>query len=225
MTIADRRERDKQQRRDSIVDAAERFFFTKGFPVTTIDEIAEAAELSKGTIYLYFKNKEEIYVAIVQRGLHFLTELFREAIAKSPTGKEKVRAIGQALLTFYERYPHHFKALFYQHDGPSCPIPDIDRGGPLIKALSRDGEELYAFCVEAIRSGIADGSIPPDVDPVKATVVFVSMILGLVRMVAVEEKFLLKRFNLSGEDLIKAAFEMLDRPLADPRRQKGPKGR
>jgi len=173
MTIADRRERDKQQRRDSIVDAAERFFFTKGFPVTTIDEIAEAAELSKGTIYLYFKNKEEIYVAIVQRGLHFLTELFREAIAKSPTGKEKVRAIGQALLTFYERYPHHFKALFYQHDGPSCPIPDIDRGGPLIKALSRDGEELYAFCVEAIRSGIADGSIPPDVDPVKATVVFV----------------------------------------------------
>jgi TetR/AcrR family transcriptional regulator len=225
MTIADRRERDKQQRRDSIVDAAERLFFTKGFPVTTIDEIAEAAELSKGTIYLYFKNKEEIYVAIVQRGLHFLTELFREAIAKSPTGRDKVRAIGQALLTFYERHPHHFKALFYQHDGPSCPLPDIDRGGPLIKALIHDGEELYAFCVEAIRSGIADGSIPPDVDPLKATVVFVSMILGLVRMVAVEEKFLLKRFNLSGEDLIKAAFEMLDRPLADPRQQKGPKGR
>jgi hypothetical protein len=50
------------------------------------------------------------------------------------------------------------------------------------------------------------------------------MILGLVRMVAVEEKFLLKRFNLSGEDLIKAAFEMLDRPLADPRQKKGPKG-
>lgn len=225
MTIADRRERDKQQRRDSIVDAAERFFFTKGFPDTTIDEIAEAAELSKGTIYLYFKNKEEIYVAIVQRGMRFLTELTREAIAKPTTGKDKVKAIGQALLTFYERHPHHFKALFYHHDSPSCPIPDIDRGGPLIKALIRDGEELHAITVEAIRSGIADGSIPPGVDPVKATLVFVSMILGVVRMVAVEEKFLLKRFNLSGEDLIKAAFEMLARPLADPRPRKGPKGR
>jgi AcrR family transcriptional regulator len=224
MTITDRRERDKQQRRDSIVDAAERFFFSKGFPTTTIDEIAEAAELSKGTIYLYFKNKEELYVAIVQRGMHFLTDLFREAIAKSPTGKEKVRAIGQALLTFYERHPHHFKALFYQHDNPSCPVPDVDRGGPLIKALIHDREELYAFSVEAIRSGIADGSIRPDVDPVKATIVFVSMILGLVRMVAVEEKFLLKRFNLSAEDLIKAAFEMIGRPLAGPRQQKPSKG-
>lgn len=224
MTIADRRERDKQLRRDSIIDAAERFFFTKRFPFTTIDEIAEAAELSKGTIYIYFKNKEEIYVAIVRRGMHFLIELFREAIAKSPTGKDKVQAIGQALLTFYERHPHHFKALFYQHDGPSCPIPDMDRGGPLIKALIRDSEELHALCAEAIRSGIADGSIPPDIDPVKATVVFVSMILGLVRMVAVEEKFLLKRFNLSGEDLIKAAFEMLDRPLADTRQRNGPQG-
>ena len=224
MTITDRRERDKQQRRDSIVDAAERFFFSKGFPTTTIDEIAEAAELSKGTIYLYFKNKEELYVAIVQRGMHFLTELFREAIAKSPTGKEKVRAIGQALLTFYERHPHHFKALFYQHDNPSCPVPDVDRGGPLIKALIHDREELYAFSVEAIRSGIADGSIRPDVDPVKATIVFVSMILGLVRMVSVEEKFLLKRFNLSAEDLIKAAFEMIGRPLAGPRQQKPSKG-
>lgn len=224
MTITDRRERDKQQRRDSIVDAAERFFFTKGFPTTTIDEIAEAAELSKGTIYLYFKNKEELYVAIVQRGMHFLTELFREAIAKSPTGKEKVRAIGQALLMFYERQPHHFKALFYHHDSPSCPVPDVDRGGPLIKALIHDREELYAFSVEAIRSGIADGSIRPDVDPVKATIVFVSMILGLVRMVSVEEKFLLKRFNLSAEDLIKAAFEMIGRPLTGPRQQKPSKG-
>lgn len=224
MTIADRRERDKQQRRDSIIDAAESFFFTKGFPGTTIDEIAEAAELSKGTIYIYFKNKEEIYIAIVQRGMHFLTDLVREAIAKATTGKDKVRAIGQALLTFYQRHPGHFTALFYQHDGPSCLIPDVDRGGPLIKALIHDREELYAYGIDAIRSGVADGSIPSDVDPVKQMIVFVSMILGLVRMVAVEEKFLLKKFNISGEDLIKAAFEMIGRPLADPQKQKLPKG-
>lgn len=224
MTIADRRERDRRLRRDSIIDAAESLFFTKGFPATTIDEIAAAAELSKGTIYLYFKTKEEIFVAIVQRGLHLLADMVREATAKASTGKGRIRAIGQALLTFYQRHPGHFTAMFYQHDGPSCLIPADDRGGPLIKALIHDREGLYAYASEAIRSGIADGSIPSDVDPLKQVIVFVGMILGLIRMVAVEEKFLRDKFHISGEDLIQAAFDMIGQLGAGPRKQELPKG-
>jgi len=214
MGIADRRERDKRQRRCSIVDAAEKLFFAKGFAATTIDEIAEAAELSKGTIYLYFKNKEEIYAAIVRRGMRILTDLSDAAVAAAPTGAQKIRALGQALLTFYERHPRHFRALFYHHESPACPLPGRDPGDPLIEALVSDRDKLYAFGVEAIRGGIADGSIRPDADPVKATIILVGMILGLIRMVAVEEEFLHQRFNLNGDDLIKAAFEMLGRPLA-----------
>src|SRR5512137_2373811 len=116
MSIAERREREKRERRDSIIDAAEKIFFAKGFAATTMDEIAEAVELSKGTLYLYFKTKEDIYVDIVERCLHVLIEEFREAARASETGLEKVKAIGRALVAFYENCPCRFNVLFYHHE-------------------------------------------------------------------------------------------------------------
>ena len=217
MTIADRRERDRQLRRDAIVDAAEKLFFAKGFAAATMDEIAESAELSKGTIYLYFKTKEEVFVAIVRRAMNCLKDLFRQAVASAPTGMEKVKALGQALFTFYERHPHHFMALFYHHESASCPACEIDINDPLITGLMWDGEEVSAFSVDAIQGGIADGTIRPDVDPIMTTYVLSSMILGLIRTVAVEEKYLLKKLGLNGKDLIADAFDLIEHSLANHR--------
>jgi TetR/AcrR family transcriptional regulator len=217
MSIAERRERDKQKRREAIVDAAEKLFFAKGYAATTIDEVAEAAELSKGTIYLYFKTKEEISIAIARRGARILMDLSRAAVDAAPAGREKVQALGRALLTFYERYPDHFKTLFYQHRGASCRSAEARDEDPLIKALLQDRQELHAFGISVVRDGIADGTIRPDADPVKVTLILVGMIIGLIRMASVEENALLKRFNLTGKDLIKEAFDLMDRPLADIR--------
>ncbi|HVP89833.1 MAG TPA: TetR/AcrR family transcriptional regulator [Terriglobales bacterium] len=213
MTIADRRERDKQMRRDCIVEAAERLFFSKGFAATTMDEVAEAAELSKGTIYLYYKNKEEIYVAIVHRGMQILIDLFREAVGSASTGMGKVKALGQALFTFYERHPRHFTAVFYHHESPSAGPLEMDLDDPVVKDLVRDGEELYAFSADAIEGGIKDGTIRPGVDPIKTTYVLSSMILGLIRTVAVEEKFLQRKFNVTVKDLIQEAFGLIEHSL------------
>ena len=52
MGIAERREREREQRRNTILDAAETVFFSKGINLATMDEVAEEAELSKGTLYL-----------------------------------------------------------------------------------------------------------------------------------------------------------------------------
>ena len=62
MSIKDRKE--KEMRRHQIQDAAKELFILKGFNSTTIDEIAEKAELSPATIYLYFKNKGEFYFSL-----------------------------------------------------------------------------------------------------------------------------------------------------------------
>ncbi len=62
MGILERKEKEKQQRRDDILGAAKEVFFSKGLMSATMDEIAEKAELSKGTLYLYFASKEELYL-------------------------------------------------------------------------------------------------------------------------------------------------------------------
>jgi AcrR family transcriptional regulator len=65
MGLEDRRKREKDQRRSAILKAARKLFFEKGFRYVTVENIARKAELSKGSIYLYFSSKEEIYTQIL----------------------------------------------------------------------------------------------------------------------------------------------------------------
>ena len=72
MGIVERKEREKEHRREEIIDAAQRIFFQKGLSAATMDEIAEAAELSKGTLYLYYNSKEDLYLSVMLRGMDIL---------------------------------------------------------------------------------------------------------------------------------------------------------
>jgi AcrR family transcriptional regulator len=65
LSLAERRKKEKENRKNAILKAARKLFFEKGFKFVTVDSIAAKAELSKGSIYLYFDSKEEIYVQIL----------------------------------------------------------------------------------------------------------------------------------------------------------------
>lgn len=69
MGVSERKEREKEQRRLDIIDAAERIFFSKGFDNASMQDIADESELSKGTLYLYFSSKNELCMAIIVRSL------------------------------------------------------------------------------------------------------------------------------------------------------------
>lgn len=67
MAIKDRKEREREERRRQILDAALQVFSRKGYEKTTMDEIAEKAELSKGVLYYYFHNKEDLFYELIIR--------------------------------------------------------------------------------------------------------------------------------------------------------------
>ena len=69
MTTRARREREKQERRRSILRAARETFFQNGFHHATVDSVAERAEVSKGTVYLYFESKESLLAHLLLDGL------------------------------------------------------------------------------------------------------------------------------------------------------------
>ena len=77
MGLEERRTREKERRRETILRAARRDFMKKGFKAVTVDSIAHRAQLSKGAIYLYFKSKEEIYAQVLIRDI----EKFHEQVA------------------------------------------------------------------------------------------------------------------------------------------------
>jgi AcrR family transcriptional regulator len=91
MGIAERRERGKAQRRLDIVRAAEKVFLSKGYDDATMDEIAEEAELSKGTLYLYFKGKEDVHAQIVAKGMDVLFGLLKQVVDPQSNGMSKLQ--------------------------------------------------------------------------------------------------------------------------------------
>ncbi len=106
MGIAERREREKQMRRQQILDAAKKVFSAKGFSGATIENIAEEAELSPATLYLYFKNKDELYASLNMKMLEVLMEKIEEVYErKELSPEEKIPALAEAMYQVYEFDP------------------------------------------------------------------------------------------------------------------------
>ncbi|MBN2283890.1 MAG: TetR/AcrR family transcriptional regulator [Deltaproteobacteria bacterium] len=114
MGIAERKEREKKERRQKILEAAEKHFSKKGFSRTTMGDIANDIELSPSTLYLYFSNKEELHAALSLKFLENLIEEFDEREKNAEKDPEKrILAIKESLYTLYEYDPLIFMNIFH----------------------------------------------------------------------------------------------------------------
>jgi TetR/AcrR family transcriptional regulator len=156
LSTAQRRAREKAQRRQEILDAARAEFFERGFHRPTMDDVATRAEVSKGTIYLYFESKEEILAHLLLEGLDLLIEDMEAAQdpGSCATAEAALRTLSNAYLAFCQANPSYFRLIMAFDRGrfeESIP-PDLYQ-----KVLDQSlrGLNLVARTVEA---GKAEGT-------------------------------------------------------------------
>ncbi len=99
MTIAARKERQKEELKGKILEAAKELFIQRGFEETSIRNIAEKIEYSPTTIYLHFKDKDDIFYALHQEGFILLNQYLR-ALQNVADPFERLKAITKAYITF-----------------------------------------------------------------------------------------------------------------------------
>lgn len=99
MTIADRKHREKEEMRQLILDGARQIFLERGFDQTSIRNIAEKIEYSPGTIYLYFKDKDEICHALHEVGFSRLL-MQMQPLQHVKDAMERLRAMGRVYMQF-----------------------------------------------------------------------------------------------------------------------------
>lgn len=99
MAIEDRKQREKEQMRRLILDTAREIFLEKGFFQTSIRNIADKIEYSPGTIYLYFKEKDEIFFALHNEAFAKLFSLF-EPLNKIKDPYKRLKAMGASYMDF-----------------------------------------------------------------------------------------------------------------------------
>ncbi|HEY3420256.1 MAG TPA: TetR/AcrR family transcriptional regulator [Methanomassiliicoccales archaeon] len=175
MGTVERRKREKARKEDDIVETAKQLFLERGYEATKIDDIADRLEVSKGTIYLYFANKEEIYFAVAKEGLKIVVEMFREASGNNRTGIKEFEAIGHAYVKFWNEYPEYMR-LFNSTMIRTAPTAS----GPHGAEFAAIGAEGNAIMVEAIRTGIRDGTIRGDISPEMAVFCISSSVTGVL---------------------------------------------
>jgi AcrR family transcriptional regulator len=179
MGISERKEREREQRRSAIVDAAEKVFFGKGVDTATMDEIADEAELSKGTLYLYFKSKTELYLAVCEKGMHLMLGQFHTAYNVPASGREKLRNIGLTYFNFAVTQPDYFKASSYFE------LTDMDhdaKDSEIAISCHDLGESLFGYTLDAIRDGMNDGSIHEKHNPNELAVMMWSSMRGVIQL-------------------------------------------
>src|SRR5436190_2487211 len=99
-------------RRSELLTAARAIFGKKGFHDASIDEIAEAAEVAKGTVYLYYRSKKELYMEALRFGVEALNrELDAHAIGTG-TCLETLRTLTEIKIVFFEENRDFFRIYF-----------------------------------------------------------------------------------------------------------------
>jgi AcrR family transcriptional regulator len=117
-----------------ILEAARRVFATKGFNDATVDDIANAAGVAKGTVYLYYKSKRDIYFAALMFGIEQMYSTLDEQLKEQSTIEGKLRTLIAVKLAYCDENRDFFK-IYYSELGNLCIHPAAD---PELKALYFD---------------------------------------------------------------------------------------
>lgn len=176
MGIEERKEREKEKRKNQIIDAAEKVIFSKGLDQATMDEIAEEAELSKGTLYLYFKNKNELYMAIAERGSNLLNSRFAKIFTEDYNGIELIRLMGETYLDFVRNNPDYFNAFQYYESLKN--VEELQESD-MAQTCEENMREAMTFMIRALQIGMQDGTIDDSYNPKELAIIIWSSTRGI----------------------------------------------
>ena len=175
---------------------------------STVDEIASEAELSKGTIYLYFSSKEEIYLSILEEYLTSMAETFRKAIDLALSGADNLRRVGTAYFRFCKKNPNFFQLHRL------CSLNDIQEKVST-DGIEQRGRECLRLTAEVIQKGVEEGIFSPSIDTWKAVAICWASLDGLVSLF---EMHLRKAslFQIQVKELVEMNIDLLIRGLKGP---------
>ena len=164
-----KRDEDKQQRRLEIMDAAERLFRERPDGLASMDELAEAAGLAKGTLYLYFRSKEEIYTEIRATAIRGAISRLEAIIARGGPPSETLDAAIRDLVGHIFDELDRFANVLRADSRLSA------ESRTLIRGLQREYERLMRGIIER---GVREGAFAPR-DPSVMTFTLLRACLGV----------------------------------------------
>lgn len=208
MGIQERKERERERRKQQIIVAAKRVFLSKGFNKATMEDIAREAELSPGTIYIYFKNKDELYASLSLRILKHLNIKFEHVKReKDIPHKERVEYLKKALYDVYKIDPLILINMFHLQSSETL----NNLSDKLLEEIKQLSQKSHGSMAEVFKEGIQDG-VFKNRNPMALADILWSLFSGIILW---EES---KKTINNGKDFLKptldTAFEIFKKGIS-----------
>ena len=153
-------EKEREQRRIFILDAAEELFLAKGFSRVSMDDIAKKVGMNKATIYIYFEDKDSLFFGITLRKMRERLKKIGDSANLKGSGRERVRNMITAGFAYSQENPE-----FFQLFSTAGPERFNNTDNPLAKVIIEILLKEVHLIQEALNEGITDGSVRDDLDP------------------------------------------------------------
>ncbi len=200
-----RKKEPRSVHRENIASAASVLFIEKGIAAASMDDIAKAAGYSKATLYVYFKNKEEIVGILVLDSMKKLYGYISSALAQQKTTKARYDFICRGLIQYQEEFPFYFKMVldkinidFERHDY----LPEE-------KETYHIGQEINKKIKHFLIDGMEKGDLRDDLEIMPVIFNFWGMLSGIIQLAANKEEYIKKSMGLSKKQFLEYGFSML----------------
>ncbi len=166
---------ERAEHRNAILRAAKSCFCETGYNNTTMRQVAQAADMSLGSLYYYFKSKDEIYIALYDTALDFLNDAMEAALTTSvPNIQSRITVLCFDYFEFSKNHNDYFQILTQGNKG--------DIGDVVIpEEVSSKGNKIIQKISKVIAQGVEEGVVKP-CDTYKTTVAMWAMIDGLLML-------------------------------------------
>ncbi|MEJ6952492.1 TetR/AcrR family transcriptional regulator [Natronospora cellulosivora (SeqCode)] len=209
MGTNERKEREKAERKNSIINAAKKLFLLNGFDNTTLMEIAKKSELAKGTLYLYFENKEDIYFAVIYRETSKIVNKIEEISEQEMKGIDKLEEISRYIYEYYKKDPDILEAIWYADY-----IGTKENITPYQNLTSQEDAKIFKLISNILQTGIEDGSIKKDVNPIKTAIVITKIMMNMIGLLLDDQyEHTPLHKEMTVEEIYYSTFELIKNSL------------
>jgi len=161
MGIIERKQKEKERRRHEILKAAHKVFLRDGYNNSSMDLIAEEAQLSKGTLYLYYKTKDDLYASVLlEKALPTLNKFLKDAETKAGSIEDKILNFSLAYYRYAVNYPEFFNMLNELHSEGSLNLSNIKP--ETLQSIRKIEEDIFKEKLMTFQKGIETGIFNDD---------------------------------------------------------------
>lgn len=153
MGTKERRERERQETRSKILDAARQLFIEQGYDAVTMRKVAQSVEYSPTAIYVHFKDKEALMRELCTEDFNKLAEAF-QVVLQIEDPIERLQQVGIAYVNFAIQFPNHYRLMFMTPRPPEVSTVDERKGN-----IQKDA---YALLIAVVQSAMEKKCFRPE---------------------------------------------------------------